>query len=475
MHLRRTDLAKGIALSLFLVSTPVEAHWCDDLWGSAYNLVVRPESDTITGSSLDIYVQNNMEYALPKFKLSASADGATITATRQTQTVSGTLLPGEKAKYTLAISGGSVGSITDIDFSVSFGNSDQSNAYGAVGDAKAVMIKKADGTLFPAGTPPSIGRGNDQATQLFTAAAADFGNTDEGLDNLMKLYCAGRGSWNSGSASVVNSNCPDATKTVCPTKVPSSGNGSKYDYMHLWAAGELAARKSGLGARTAVLRSRLQCGVNDANTGFAGFALMMLGYLGEDAAARTFIEGTITAGGDLGTIGKAALLLMGNGADLATYQADVTAGTTASSVFVKAACAAALGIAARDDAAVTGTLIPLAKWTEPDTDDNGKAIYSAQLLNLVAWDRRGWAARAGDVGAVSFYGESGGEGGGGGGVSGAGGSGASPGGGGASPGGSSASPDGSSGGCSFGSRGVSPFLALGIAGLGLLAARRRRQ
>lgn len=470
MRLRRTGVALGIALSLFLVSPRVEAHWCDDLWGSAYNLVVRPESDAITGSSLDVFVQNNMEYALPSFKLTATADGATIKATRQTQKVNGTLLPGEKAKYTLAWSGGSVGSITDIDFAVSFGNSGQSGSYGEAvgGGAKAVMIKKADGTLFPAGSPPGIGTGNSQAAQLYTAAIADFDNTNDGLDKLLKLYCAGRGSWNSGSAAVVNSNCPDATKTVCPTNTPNSGTGSKFDYMHLWAAGELAVRKSALGARTAVLRSRLQCGVNDANTGFAGFALMMLGYLGEDAEARAFIEGKIAGGGDLGTIAKAALLLMGNAADMSTLKADVTAGTSASSVFVKAACAAALGIAAKDDAAVSDTLIPLAKWIEPDTSDNGQAIYSAQLLNLAAWDRRGWAAGAGDKGAVSFYGESpGGD------VGGAGGGGA--GGSGASGGGSGASEGGGSGGCSLGLHSSAPtVLTLGIAGLGLLAARRRR-
>jgi MYXO-CTERM domain-containing protein len=208
---------------------------------------------------------------------------------------------------------------------------------------------------------------------------------------------------------VTKSNCPDTTTTTanCPTTTPSSGNGSKYDYMHLWAAGELAIRKSKLDTRAAVLRSRLQCGVNDANNGFAGFALMVLGYLGEDAGARTFIEGKITAGGDLGTIAKAAILLMGSASDMTKYKADVTAGTSSSSIFVKAACAAALGIAADDDATVKSVLFPQAKWTEPDTSDNGQSIYSAQLLNLVAWDRRGWAPQAGDTGAVSFYGETG--------------------------------------------------------------------
>jgi MYXO-CTERM domain-containing protein len=224
---------------------------------------------------------------------------------------------------------------------------------------------------------------------------------------------------------VIKSNCQTATTTSCPTTTPSSAAGSKFDYMHLWAAGELAVRKSKLDTRAGVLRTRLQCGINDANNGFAGFAMMMLGYLGEDAGARTFIEGKITAGGDLGSIAKAAILLMGNADDMTKYKADVTSGTTSSSIFVKAACAAALGIAAKDDATVKSIMFPLAQWIEPDPsgggNDNGQSIYAAQLINLVAWDRRGWAPLAGDTGAVSFYGETGtsGNGGNGGGTGGA--------------------------------------------------------
>jgi hypothetical protein len=413
MNLRRTSVFLGTALSLFLLSSQVEAHWCNDLWQSAYNLVVRPESDTVTvptsgSANLNVFVQNNMEYALPNFNLVASGTGATIKVTRQTQKVSGTLLPGEKAKFTLAItkSGGGAVNATDITFSVNFGNSGQDGLYGS-GAAKAAMIKKTDGTLSPATPPPGLSSlpTGGQGVQLQYAAAADFGDTAGGLDKLLQLYCAGRGSWNTGSSAVIKSNCTDTSSTVCPTTTPGTGNGSKFDYMHLWAAGELAARKSGLGARAAVLRARLQCGVNDSNAGFAGFAMMMLGYLGEDAGARTFIQGKTSASGDIGTIAKAALLLMGSASDMTKYKADVTTGASSSSIFVKAACAAALGIAAEDDATVTSALIPLAKWTEPDTSDNGQAIYAAQLLNLVAWDRRGWAPNAGDTGAVTFYGE----------------------------------------------------------------------
>jgi len=138
------------------------------------------------------------------------------------------------------------------------------------------------------------------------------------------------------------------------------------------------------------------------------------------------------------------------------------------------------GIAAKDDAAVTNALIPLDKWTEPDTEDNGQAIYSAQLLNLVAWDRRGWAPGAGDTGAISFHGESpSGAGGtpGTGGVSEGGGT-TEPAGGGGTTGPATTRPDGSSGCCGvwLGSeRQVRAFFTLAVAALALLPTQRRRR
>jgi MYXO-CTERM domain-containing protein len=146
--------------------------------------------------------------------------------------------------------------------------------------------------------------------------------------------------------------------------------------------------------------------VNDGDVGFGGYALFMLGYLGEDADARTFIQSQISGTGDMAAIAKAALLLMGSAADMTTYKADVQAGLKSSSTFVAAACAAALGIAAKDDTAVTGTLIPLVKWNEPDTaQEDGQGLYAGHLLALVAWDRRQWAANGGDKGAITFYGD----------------------------------------------------------------------
>jgi hypothetical protein len=122
MNLRKGSLFVGSALSLALLSTQAQAHWCDDLWNSSYNIVVRPDSDT---SPKNVYVQNNMGYLLPNFKLTASA-GVTLTAPT-TLKVAGTLLPGEQGTW--KISGSSPAKIEDITFSVSFGDGGESKCY----------------------------------------------------------------------------------------------------------------------------------------------------------------------------------------------------------------------------------------------------------------------------------------------------------------------------------------------------------
>jgi hypothetical protein len=276
------------------------------------------------------------------------------------------------------------------------------------------MVVKTDGTLYPA--PPAL-PGLDspspngcspgefiQGQSLREEAIADFEDANAGLDKLTQDYCVGRKSYDRRSGKVdTQTYCPSTTTAPsCPATgtSPSSSDMNKYDYMHLWAAGELAARKSALGSRMVAVRAGLQCGATDSDTGFSGYALFMLGYLGDDAATKTFVQAKVTAGGDLGTIGKAALYLMGD----TTQKADVQTGAkSGSSTFVKAACAAALGIVDKDDATVTSVLIPLVKWIEPDTNDDGNAMFASHLLSLVAWDRRGWAPNGGDTGAVTFY------------------------------------------------------------------------
>jgi MYXO-CTERM domain-containing protein len=401
----RTKFLLGTFLAISIAPLAAHAHWCNDMWSSAYNIVVRPATDTVTvpasgSGSLDIYVQNNMGYQLTSFTLTATMGSGTITATRGTQTTAGVLLPGEKSKYTLAItkSGGGAVSIGDISFAVKFGNSGQSADYPA-GGGKAVMIRETSGTLVPAAPPPGIGSGLDMSRQIQYAAEADFSGGSTGLNNLMSLYCAGRGSWGANDASVITGAC-SGTATDCTkaTRALTSGTGTKYDYTKLWAAIDLGARKSGLGANLATLRTRLQCGAGDANVAFAGVAMMVLGFLGDDPTARTFLVGK-TTDATVGTIAKAALMLF-SAADATQYDCG-TAGTSSSSVYVKAACLAAKAIANNDDASAT-TLIGMVKWSEPDTD-NAQGLYPAQLLSLTAWARRVWAANAGDTGEVSFY------------------------------------------------------------------------
>ena len=413
MRIREQAVWMLSTLIALLSPSMASAHWCDDLWQSAYNIVVRPASDTVTvpasgSAALEIFVQNNMGYALPNFVLVGDVGGTAIVATRESQKVTGTLLPGEKAKYTLTIkkSGGGQVTVEQINFSVKFGEDGmtQWGMYPTPSNAKAIVIKKSMGATVPA-SPLSVAPSapNGQSKQLELAGRTDFIDLNAGLDGLLQLYCAGRGSWNSNSVAVITSWCSSATTTNCQTKALGTGSGTKYDYPKLWAAGELAARKSSLGcARMAVLRDRLKCGIADPNLGFSGFAMIVLGYLGEDPSTRTFIQGKIDGGGDLGTIAKAALLLFGNSADSAKYLADVKTGTSSSNQFVSGACAAALGIVSRDDATISSVLIPKAKWIEPDTGDNGQAMYASHLISLVAWDRRGFAANADDKGAVTF-------------------------------------------------------------------------
>jgi MYXO-CTERM domain-containing protein len=413
---------------LALASADAWAHWCDDLWSSAYDIVVRPDSDT---SPKELYVENHWGYQLINFKLTATtSSGAAVTLTPPTTLkVPDTLLPGEKGTW--KITAGNPAKVEDLTFHVTFGNTTGSltkqYACYPVQGASPVMVVKNDGSLFPtaiAGLPTgasqlptpntangctfgdvSLGRSLQEQT------IADWEDLNIGLDNLLLLYCAGRGSWGDNDRNIKpNSYCKDATSTNCPTTKPTASPGSRSDYMRLWGAGALAIRKRSLDTRLPVFRERLKCGANDGDPGIAGYTLFVLGYLGDDAGTKSFLQTQVSASGDIGTIAKAALYLTGD----TTQKSAVQAGVQSSSVWIKVACAGALGIVDKDDASVNSAIIPEVKWMEPDNQgapasptDNGKGMYAAHILEIVALDRRGWVYRGNAEGPVTFYGETG--------------------------------------------------------------------
>jgi uncharacterized membrane protein YgcG len=409
-------LAPALTCLALLVPGEVQAHWCDDLWISNYNLVIRPVSDSVSvpssgSATLDIFVQNNMGYPLKNFDLKATATGYTVKVTRQAPKVSGFLMPGEKLKHTLTISksGGGNMTVADLSFSVTFGTGSQSARYPS-GGGKAAMLQKADGSLVPAPPPPGINPNNrvkdgiDQSAHLLFSSQADYSTLSSALDNLMKQYCVGRPGWDHNSYTGPTSNCSnvsDASTFKCATASPGNGT-TKYDWQRLWSSMELAYRKSHLGDRLAPFRKGLQCGWNDNNFAFKSFAGFVLGYLGDDAGSRSFLEGIVSSGtADEKAVAKAALLMMGG--DASKYHADVDACASSSNVYVAAVCQSSLAIVDKNDAIVSSKLLPKISWTEPDTSANGNGLFQAHLVALVAWDRRQWAPNAGDTGQVCFY------------------------------------------------------------------------
>jgi uncharacterized protein (TIGR03382 family) len=444
-------LALASTLVAFLTPAAAQAHWCDDLWISNYNLVIRPVTDTVTvpssgSATLDIFVQNNMGYPLYNFDLKATATGYTVKVSRQAPKVARYLMPGEKLKHTLTISksGGGSMSATDLSFSVSFGTGGQSAKYPS-GGGKAAMVRMPDGSLVPAPPPPGmtsnrVNDGNPQSAHLLFSSQADYGTLSSALDGLMKEYCVGRPGWDhnnyTGPTTNLCSNVTDASTYKCSTSTPSSST-TKFDWQRLWSAMELAYRKSELGNRLAPFRKGLQCGWNDTNFAFKSFAGFVLGYLGDDPTARSFLEGVVGSGtADEKAVAKAALLMMGT----TSHHADVVSCAASSNVYVAAVCQASLAIVDKDDAIVSNKLLPKVSWTEPDTNANGDGLFQSHLVALVAWNRRQWAPNANDKGQVCFYEDCSG------GSSGGGSSGGGSSGGGSSSGGSSGSGGSSSGG-----------------------------
>ena len=407
-----------LVISMALVSQTARAHWCHDFWSSAYNIVVKPAQDTVTvpstgSATLDVYVQNNMGYPLYNFGLAATASGYSVSVSHQAPKKKESasvyfLLPGEKLKYTLTISrssGAASLNVENLTFNISFGSNNQDVEYGGA-NGKEVVIRKTDTSLSPA--RPLTATGNSQAAHLHASVAADFGDLDGGIGALMQEFCVGRASWKNTDSSynVTTSLCPGTVVSATCGTAPSVGNGYKYDYQHLWAAGELAYRKAAANFPADVFRSQLICALNgESKPAFQFFPYAILGYLGESATVRTFLQGKISSGSaDEKAAAKTALLLFESpsASGYAQLHSDVIAALTSSNEYVQMLAATSLGIRDQDDAAVQ-KLIDGSNWIEPDTSDNGLAMFAAHLLNIVAWDRRGWAIDAADAREVSFY------------------------------------------------------------------------
>jgi PKD repeat protein len=405
------------------------AHWCDTLWKSDYNIVVRPSTDTVTvpsggTASVDLWAQNNMGYPLENFGLSVGQmpSGYTrVSLTRAAPTFGTYLMPGERVKYTLTVSKSSGVSapmlVEGITFGITFG-AGQSSGYGKNGGP--VVIKKKSGALYPAKPldglsdwPNTVVGQGEQAWAMTATADADFGpNQTSRYGSLLRSYCAGRGSWSGTSSD--ETYCPDNLATTCAGNGGTS-SGSVNDFEHLWSAPQMAVRKSGMtSGQLAAFRERLKCGSDDGHLAFSGMALFVLGYLGEDPSARIFLQ-SVVANGCSGVatlrdneklIAKAALILMRNSQD-ASYKAEVQAGMNNANVYVAGACQAAIAIVEKDDTAVTASnrLLARARWRQPDTEGGGPSLWAAHMLSMVAWDRRQWAPDAEEQGTVSFYGE----------------------------------------------------------------------
>src|SRR5512140_1379796 len=94
-------------LTVALLASSAQAHWCDDLWGSSYNVVVKPAADSVVvpsggSATLDVFVQNNTGMPLKNFALRSTAGaGYTIAVSRQSPKVTGFLMPGENLRHTL--------------------------------------------------------------------------------------------------------------------------------------------------------------------------------------------------------------------------------------------------------------------------------------------------------------------------------------------------------------------------------------
>ncbi len=456
----------GASLAVLLVAAlaPASAlaHWCDCLWDSRYNVVIRPVVDSVEvpeagQTSFVIWLQNNMGYPLYDYSIEAYAAGFTISrpivddATRAPYT--DFVMPGERLRHEVRVSrdgGGPTLDVADIGFYIYFGNdSIQPRRYGddpnTLPSSDTILKRFGDGSMVPA-SPNLHGDeiNNNQARLIRSSARADFSpnaaDRTQALQDLMNEYCAGRHSWGSSDpgrpAEQYCATPPDGSgDTECPGRVHNSADNSettKWWWQHLWAAGELAYRRDVLagvsvGGHTLldVFRDRLRCGQDDNLIAFKAYALFAMGYIGNGAFtytdanypgsdARAFLEGQVgtDAAGCAARAGLLLLLPNGDGAFDATVAA-VESCLSQGDPFAEIVAAGALNIRERDsdDTYMHDEVLSRVGWDrEPEYggdqgDPSDDELFAAHVANLAAWRKRGWAADAADAGVVSFYNE----------------------------------------------------------------------
>jgi PKD repeat protein len=431
---------------------------------SRYNLVVRPQQDSvdISGGSgtLTIYVQNNMGYPLVNFALEAYASDADIAISPAAPKVTNApttgdsgstydvhyLLPGESQRHILNITRtGSSATLAaeEIKFYVRFDHpdddsgsrNDQSDRYGDNGSSpsssnppgRAVIIKKTTGEIAPASPSFNGDSVSSQARHIVSSSWVDFGDASEevdGLNHLFQGYCAGRGSYaTDNTLSPITSctgsrNCcaesggDPATFDAGHCQISGSGSTSKYAWQHLWAAGEIAYRKSHshVAGHLDIFRERLMCGSDDNHLAFRGFPTFILGYLGADADVQAFLAtqaGSGTTSDSAELMARAALFMLTDGASNRSDIEHCLSGSITEH-YARMTCAAALRYVdgSTADSTVQTELIERVCWggRPPErSTETAEGLYAAHLLNLLAWEERGWSRLADDMGGVSFY------------------------------------------------------------------------
>ncbi len=447
-HGRARGLAWVAAMGLCALASPAAAHWCDCLWDSRYNIVIRPVLDSIDvpevgSATLEVWLQNNMGYPLSNYALYAFANDFNIVRSVDSSSRTGSfVLPGERVRETLTITRDGVDetiAIDDISFYVRFGGGVQDSGYGSsnvtsppstVNPSSDTAARRQAGSVFHGVTPIFESDSNtSQARHLRSAVRADFGDAGEranGITYLFNEYCVGRDSWASGDGRPVNAAvaCPPVDgppDTACASESARTGQTmTKYDWQHVWSAGELVYRWSILSdVQRAALRDRLYCGSRDEVVAVRVFNLFLLGFLGKQtggdgpftadvsgaagASSRAFLTGLAGGSGAVANAAKAALLMMGE----TTRQTAVEGCLTSGDAFAEIVCAAALNIQGLDanDAYIIAEVSNRVSWTynEGDAASEWVGLYAAHVLNLAAWHYRTWQPAAADAGVVSFY------------------------------------------------------------------------